>query len=48
MKDNKTQAIVQNSQLTQFPNFVMFQAENGKVNIDVFFYDETLWLTQKK
>jgi hypothetical protein len=32
----------------QFANFVMFQTETGKVNIDVFFQNETLWLTQKK
>ncbi|MEA3500487.1 MAG: RhuM family protein [Candidatus Marinimicrobia bacterium] len=36
-----------NSQLTKLSNFVIFQTENGKVNIDVFFKDETLWLTQK-
>ena len=29
-------------------NFVIFQTENGKVNIDVYFHDETLWLTQKR
>ncbi len=29
-------------------NFVIFQTENGKVNIDVYFQDETLWLTQKR
>ncbi|WP_439234823.1 virulence RhuM family protein [Lonepinella koalarum] len=34
-------------QITQFNNFVLFQAENGKVNIDVYFQDNTLWLTQK-
>lgn len=28
-------------------NFVLFKTSNGKVNIDVFFRDETLWLTQK-
>jgi len=33
--------------LTEFPNFVIFQTETGKVNIDVFFQNETLWLTQK-
>lgn len=32
----------------QFANFVMFQTETGKVNIHVFFQNETLWLTQKK
>lgn len=31
-----------------FNNFVIFKTENGKVNIDVFFKNETLWLTQKK
>jgi len=36
------------SQLEKFSNFVIFQTENGKVNIDVFFQNETLWLTQKK
>ena len=33
--------------LEKLSNFVIFQTENGKVNIDVFFKDETLWLTQK-
>jgi len=28
-------------------NFVIFKTENGKVNIDVYFEDETLWLSQK-
>lgn len=37
-----------NSALEKFNNFVIFQTENGKVNIDVFFKNETLWLTQKK
>ena len=31
----------------KFSNFVIFQTEDGKVNIDVYFQDETLWLTQK-
>jgi len=30
------------------PNFVIFKIDNSKVNIDVLFYDETLWLTQKQ
>ena len=34
--------------LQNFPNFVIFQTKKGKVNIDVFFHNETLWLTQKK
>jgi len=37
----------ENSGLQKFPNFVIFQTADGKVNIDVFFKDETLWLTQK-
>ena len=36
-----------NNGLQSFPNFVIFQTADGKVNIDVFFKDETLWLTQK-
>ena len=36
-----------NRELQKFSNFVIFQTENGKVNIDVFFKDETIWLTQK-
>lgn len=35
------------TELQQLSNFVIFQTENGKVNIDVYFQDETLWLTQK-
>jgi len=37
-----------NSPLEKFSNFVIFQTDTGKVNIDVFFQDDTLWLTQKK
>ena len=33
--------------LQQFSNFVIFQTADGKVNIDVFFKDDTVWLTQK-
>ncbi len=38
---------IQETGLQQFSNFVIFQTENGKVNIDVYFKDDTLWLTQK-
>ena len=31
----------------QVNDFVLFTAGRGKVNIDVFFFGETLWLTQK-
>ena len=36
-----------NTELQEFKNFVVFETENGKVNIDVFFKDDTIWLTQK-
>lgn len=36
------------NELQQLNNFVIFETENGKVNIDVYFQDETLWLTQKR
>lgn len=45
MSDNKKNN--SNNSLQKFSNFVIFQTESGKVNIDVFFHDETLWLTQK-
>ncbi|WP_417590050.1 virulence RhuM family protein [Owenweeksia hongkongensis] len=35
-------------ELQQLENFVIFETENGKVNIDVYFFDETLWLPQKR
>ena len=38
---------VKNTELQEFKNFVVFETENGKVNIDVFFKDDTIWLTQK-
>ncbi len=34
-------------QLKKLENFVIFQTEKGKINIDVFFAFDTLWLTQK-
>ena len=36
------------NQLEKFSNFVVFETSKGKVNIDVFFKDDNLWLTQKK
>lgn len=36
------------SELPQFNNLIIFEIENSIVNIDVFFRDETLWLTQKR
>jgi len=39
--------MAKNQQLQKFDNFVIFKTEKGKVNIEVFFKDDTLWLTQK-
>lgn len=36
-----------NNELKPLNNFVIFETESGKVNIDVFFQNDTLWLTQK-
>ncbi len=33
--------------LEKFDNFVLFQTQTGKVNIDVYFTEDTVWLTQK-
>ena len=44
---SKKNEIKKSTELQQFDNFVIFQTENGKINIDVFFQDETLWLPQK-
>lgn len=33
--------------LQKIKNFVIFKTNEGKVNIDVFFFKDTLWLTQK-
>ncbi len=35
------------TKLQKFENFVVFQTSTGKVNVDVYFKNETLWLTQK-
>ena len=35
------------NKLQKLNNFVIFETGEGKVNIDVLFQDETLWLTQK-
>ena len=45
-KDDKQ--ITANNEPEKFSNFVIFQTSTGKVNIDVLFQNETLWLTQKK
>jgi len=33
--------------LQRYQNFVIFETEQVKVNINVFFKDETLWFPQK-
>lgn len=35
------------SDLEKFSNFVIFKTETAKVNVAVYFKDDTLWLTQK-
>ena len=32
----------------KFSNFVISQTKTGNVNIEVFFHNDTIWLTQKK
>lgn len=34
-------------ELQKIENFVIFQTETGKVNVEVFYQNDTLWLTQK-
>ncbi len=36
-----------NNKLQKIENFVIFKTDKGKVNIEVFFHNETLWLSQK-
>ena len=43
----KQNADLQLSIEKKFSNFVIFQTATGKVNVDVFFHNETIWLTQK-
>lgn len=35
------------NELQRIENFVIYQTESGKVNVEVYFLDDTLWLTQK-
>lgn len=34
-------------ELQRIENFVIYQTETGKVNVEVYFQNDTLWLTQK-
>ncbi len=38
---------INNKEMQKFENFVIFKTESGKVNVEVFFQNDTLWLTQK-
>ena len=35
------------NELQRIENFVIYQTETGKVNVEVYFENDTLWLTQK-
>lgn len=35
------------STLEKFDNFVVYKTDDGLVNIDVYFFDDTIWLNQK-
>ena len=47
LQDSSDRIYLMKNELQKFSNFVIFQTETGKVNVDVFFKDNTLWLTQK-
>jgi hypothetical protein len=38
---------VANNNLENPSNFIIFRTTTGKVNVEVFVKDETVWLTQK-
>ena len=38
---------MENIKLEKFSNFVIYKTDDGLVNIDVYFYNDTLWLNQK-
>ena len=39
---------IEKNSVQEFSNFVIFKIDDSKINIDVKFQDETLWLTQKQ
>lgn len=44
MKKNKRQIVLNNS----FTEFLLYTTPNGKVKVEIFLHNETLWLTQKR
>lgn len=45
-----TDKLAENTELQQIPpekEVVLYQTENGNVNVSVFYYNESFWLTQK-
>lgn len=36
-----------NDSIQQISNYVIFHTDDGKINVEVFFQNDTLWLTQK-
>ena len=38
---------MKNNVLDNQSNFILYTGKNGKVNVEVFLKDETVWLTQK-
>lgn len=47
MRQKKRSNMNKDDNLQKYQNFVIFQTETGKVNVEVFVKDETVWLTQK-
>lgn len=39
--------MAKNQELQRIDNFVIFKTDTGKVNVEVYFQDDTLWLSQK-
>ncbi|MBU2454834.1 MAG: cell filamentation protein Fic, partial [Proteobacteria bacterium] len=44
MKKKKTALVPNNS----FTEFLLYTTPNGKVKVEIFLKDETIWLTQEK
>lgn len=46
MKRNKLQS--KKNSISDYTEFLMYTTPNGKINIEIFLYDENIWLTQKR